>query len=484
MTRLTRACVAAALLVLLAIPGAGLADSGFYITIGTGGAGGSNSVSSNIRVTGAVTIDFHGDAAAGCAAAHVCDLHGTVRWDPSGDGSIFAIGYTAHGHRFEQGFVSIGDIGSEDRPLRTSARVRRGGAPGSLCSDGATVDTFGGSGTALRGSSVVVRMLDLPSPSSAAPDVLRTSCAGPMATDVAALLPARRITERALVRGHRTLDFSADKPFASHGLAGTLHSTVVARVLGGQRFASERGSGRAPSVRTRRLRAVAVRYRVERVSGRVTTGISGRGDPDLCGPLDACGITGSVTTAPAASSGTAYLTASGLHGRTTRRQLHAALGLARGRVARSVAREGYVSWDRDLGSITSDLSRLGTPACSDTQPLAGGGSVNLGFVGGRVRATYDSGSLVGTDRLRTRCPGPGSDDTRGTLAAGTFPLRIFRHAHVTLRLTGGRRFASTAYTGHSTPDVTVVLRRTRIRDYSYREEVPSDYPEDFVRPLH
>ena len=142
-----------------------------------------------------------------------------------------------------------------------------------------------------------------------------------------------------------------------------------------------------------------------------------------------------------------------------------------------------MSWDRDLGSITSDLSRSGSPVCSDTQPLTGGGSISLGFTGGRVHAYYDAGSLVGTDRLRTRCPGPGSDDMPETLASGSFPLRRFRHARVTLRLRRGRGFSSAAYSGHGTPDVTVVLRRTRIHAHSYREEVPADYPEDHVRSL-
>src|SRR5439155_17509176 len=101
--------------------------------------------------------------------------------------------------------------------------------------------------------------------------------------------------ERALIRGHRRLDFSADKAFAAHGLAGTVHSTVVVEVLGGERITSG-GSGRFPGgTRKRRRRAISVEYRVERVSGSVVTRVRGLADPDLCGPLDACGLLGSVT---------------------------------------------------------------------------------------------------------------------------------------------------------------------------------------------
>src|SRR4051795_7681566 len=119
---------------------------------------------------------------------------------------------------------------------------------------------------------IALRLLNLPSTSFAPPDVLRTSCAGPTTSDVAALLPARRISERQLTRGHRTLDFSAEAPFASHGLAGTLHSTVVVKVGAGTREPlnnSSDSSGTPPGTHRVRERMLTAEYRVERVSGSV-----------------------------------------------------------------------------------------------------------------------------------------------------------------------------------------------------------------------
>jgi hypothetical protein len=462
------------------IPALAHAVSSLFVIETTGGIRGLHFVQSNIKLTGAISIDFHGDASAGCAAAHVCDVTGTARWNVAGDGSIAAVAFRGHGRRFEQAYLTIGDSSSGEQPLRTSAHVRREGAPGSLCSDAAPGDSTGGSGSPRRGSAVEIRLIDI---SVGSNDVLRTRCAGPMADDVAALLPARQITERALVRGHRTLDFTADRTFAAHGLAGTLHSSARIQVIDGQRLPFDSGGGSIPNARKRRKRGIDVEYRVERVSGQIATQVRGHSDPDLCAPFDACGIGGSVTTTLAASSGSAYLTASGPV-RRTRKELRRAVGLAPGRAPRGLSTYGYASWQRDLGSVVADLTRNGTPTCTDSVPVAGGGFVYLEFPAGRVRASYGAGGLLaGSDTLRTRCPGPGSADVPSALATGSFPLSVFRHKRVTLRLTKGRRFSAVAYSGKSIPEVTVVLRRTRIREYTFTEELPGDYENGHVRPL-
>ncbi|HEY0631123.1 MAG TPA: hypothetical protein VGC98_03630, partial [Thermoleophilaceae bacterium] len=218
-------------LLLGAIPAAAQAGSFSFVIVTTGGARGIHAVQSDIKLSGAISVDFHGDAAAGCAAAHLCDVTGTARWNVTGDGAIAAVAFRSHGRRFEQAFLTIGDFSDGEPPLRTSARVRREGASGSLCSDAVPGDVAGGGTTTRRGSAAEIKLID---PAAGSGDVLRTRCAGPMAADVAALLPARKIGERALLRGHRTLDFSADRTFAAHGLAGTLHSTAQIHVIGGQ----------------------------------------------------------------------------------------------------------------------------------------------------------------------------------------------------------------------------------------------------------
>jgi hypothetical protein len=483
MRRLGLVAVLATLVALVPATALGGGGSGSFILIGTtGGTRGLRAVTSSLEVSGSVTVDFHGDQASGCEARHLCDVNGTVRWNPAGPGSLFALGYRAHGHRFEQGFVSFGESTSGEQPLRTSARVRRNGPPAGLCADAASQEFIETSSPARRGTSVELRVLDLPGGDTTSSQVLRTRCAGPMTGDVAALLPRHRVAERTLIRGHRTIDFSADRSFAAHGLAGTLHSTVVIRVVGGQRFPANGGGGQSVPTRKQRIRAIDVSYRVDRVSGSVATAISGRRDPDLCGPVDACGISGSVTVNPTASSGIADFTATAPI-RHSRKELRQALGLAPGGPPPGVTKYADISWQQDLGDITTELTRQGAPACSDSDPITGGGYVNLEFLGRQVRASYDPGSFRGGNVFRTRCPGPDSSDVRTALASGTFPLRIFRHRRVTLHLTRGHGFSSAGYSGRSHSDLTVVLRRMRIHDYTYSEELPTEFSNGNVRSL-
>jgi hypothetical protein len=476
--RSVKAMLAAGALAALLVPpvalGRGSSGGGTLIAFETpGGARQLHQVYSGLEIKGTVSVDFRGDAAAGCAAAHLCDVRGSVRWDPSGPASVAAIGYRKHGQRLEEGFLTLGFSDNAQSRFPTSARVRREGVPGSLCADAAE-DPFGEAHSGpRRGTAIDLRLLDLPSSTTAAGMAFQTRCAGPTTADLAGLLPGYRITERALVRGRRTLDFSADRTFATHGLAGTLHSTVTVRLLGGSSIPGLTSPGGFPPTKKRRVREVQAEYRVERVSGSVVTAVRGRGDPDLCAPLDACGISGSVSIDPSASSGSAYAIATA-PARLTGRQLRRALGLARGARPRGIRVYGEASWARDLGSVTADLTRLGAPACLDSLPIDGGGSLFLGYGRRRVRVSYSGGSLFDeADLLRTHCPGPTGGDVGGDLASASVPLRAFRQRRVTLHLTHGRGFRSSAYSGRSRPDVTIVLRRTRVKERTYDEHVPT-----------
>jgi hypothetical protein len=426
-----------------------------------------------------VTVDFHGDEAAGCAAVRLCGVSGTVSWNPAGPATVIAAGYRDHGQRLEQAFVAIG----EDSGPRISARVQRagaGGAPATHCADAAR-ESFAGYNTApRRGYAVEIRAIGLPGTSFGAPETLRTRCAGPMARDVSALLPAHLIGQHALLEGGRTLDFSADRSFAAHGLAGTVHSTVAMRVLGGERPVND-GSGRLPvPTHIVRHRAIDVTYRVERVSGRVVTAVQGLADPDLCGPLDTCGLMGSVSMSTTASSGEAHLNAVASI-RHSRRDLRRAVGLSPGPRPRGASVFGVAFWQDQQGVVTSDLSRAGAPDCSDSVSLSGPGSLVFDFSGRRVFAYYGSGADAlggGGDPLRTRCPGPGLADAAsgGPLASAAVPVRAFAHRRLTLRLTGGRAYRSDGYSGRTRPDVTIVLRRTHVRQYVQVERVPNGFP--------
>jgi hypothetical protein len=103
--------------------------------------------------------------------------------------------------------------------------------------------------------------------------------------------------------------------------------------------------------------------------------------------------------------------------------------------------------------------------------------------GDRVTASYGGPESIPSDPVRTRCPGPSAADIAGSsaLARGTFPLAAFGRRRLTLRLTTGRRFSSEGYGGSTRPDLTIVLRRTRVRQYVLSYDVPNDFPKPRLR---
>jgi hypothetical protein len=445
----------------------------FIIDVGGDGVRQITSVQTNMRVTGSVSVDFHGDAAAGCAAAKLCDVDGRVTWSPRGPGAVLSYGYVLHGQRFEGSFSSFGFGDPEDASPFTSARVRRAaseGVPGGLCAD-AVVPSFSANALGDRpGTSTEIGLIGEPS-SFLGADSFRTRCAGPSAADLRALLPTHVVSERFLRRGHAQLDFSTERSFAAGGLAGTLHSNVVFHLGRSQdQFAGQTDPG---PTHERRRRAIDVRFKLERVSGQVVTGLHGLADPDLCGPLDACGLMGTVTTAPSASAGTVHLSAeSSLH--HSRAELQQAVGLRPGGRPEGVSAFGYGQWAHERGTITTSLARGRGSGCTDSRPIDAPGAVTLAVRGKRVVAFYGDVDSLPFDALRTRCPGPSLGDVAGSsaLARGTLPLTAFAHRHVTLHLTTGGRFASDGYAGSTRADVTIVLRRTRIRQYIQSFDLP------------
>lgn len=439
---------------------------GQNIAIGVfGGSAPTSTVFASAHVRGAVTVDFHGDAAAGCAAAGTCGLSGTVTWQPSDSADLIAFGLRRHGHAYEQGFLAFGSGGEgEPRPGSTSAQVRRAGAgPGGICADGAGSEFTSVEFPERRGSSLAVRITPAPGAGPAEGDSFRTRCAGPTARDLAALLPRRLVTERDLLDGRTVLDFSADGKFSAHGFSGTLHSDVVILVRKGESPDDDGDVGQeGPVVRHRLL---TVNYRVERVSGSVVTAFRGLSDPDLCAPLDACGVAGTLTLAQSARSGEAALLASARVRGHSWADLRRALGLLPGPREPGIGVGGFAEWERGRGSVTAELTRDGAPDCRDSEPLAGGGFVSLRVRGGTVVASYRTPASGNGDPMPTRCQGPSGEDIASSrpLATGTLPLSAFRRRHVTIHLDQGIGFRGDGYRGRTRPDLTVVLRRGRVR---------------------
>jgi hypothetical protein len=448
------------------------------VSFGTGGPPVS-ATRAHVRITGAVTVDFHGDAASGCAGEAICDADGTITWEPKGSGDLFAFGYRDHGVRFEQGSLVLGG-GPLDQGDQTSTfvRVRRtssGGGPSGLCADAGGEDFDDFAFGPERGTSLPIGVLGTGGSGAQPAAGLHSRCAGPTAADVSGLLPTRLISEAEIRGGPHKLGFVGDRDFSAGGLAGTLHSTLVIHIGRGSPFDLRPGQSRGRTVKRRR-RTLEVRYHVDQVFGQVATDVIGLTDPDLCGPLDACGLMGSTTLAPRATSGDAIISAEA-SARHSWRDLRQAVGLSPGRPPKGVSSSGLVYWGRDAGTVTSDLTRDGAAACSDSQPLSGGGGVSLRIGARAVRARYGEGDQSAGGLFETRCPGPLLADVvgGGALASAAVPLRTFGPRQVTLRLRDGRSYSSDGYRGTTRPDITVVMHRTRIKQRNVVYEVPADF---------
>ena len=471
------AAAAAVAVVGVALVPAAARAQGVFVSLGSGGVP-ISFTQAKLRITGAVTVDFHGDAASGCADAGLCGVNGTVTWTPTGSGSLLAFAYRDHGARFEDGYMLL-DSGPlhRSRPFTFSRVIRTpaGGGPAGRCADAGGGDSDFFALGAHRGSTLVFGVLGAGGFGVQPSSGLRTRCAGPTAADVSGLLPTRVISETDLRSGPHKLGFLADRDFAAGGLAGTLHSTLVLHLGRGTRQNQDSGQSTGPTVKRRR-RTLEVSYRLDRVSGQVVTGVNGLADPDLCGPLDACGLMGSVTVAPSASSGEAYVVADA-SARHPWSDLRRAVGLSPGRPPRGVSTFGFVNWTQDAGAVTSDLSRDGARACADSVPLAAGGSVLLAFSRGGVRLSYGGVDLAAADLLATRCPGPLITDAAGggALATGRVPLRTFGARRVTLRLNGGGTYRADGYQGTTRPDLTVAMQRTRVRRHLQVYTVPQEF---------
>lgn len=421
----------------------------------------------NVELRGQVTVAFHGDPAAGCSLRGLCQVSGTTTWNPAGEAGLQVVDYVAHRRR---GVLAVLSFGDEDGST-VSTVVKRGppdATPGT-CADS-------------RASEFDAVFLDSKPGGRTVPvalwvkgfeylDLMRTRCAGPLDGDVGRHLPVVRVTRRSLLRRGTTVDLSGSRPFSAHGLTGTVRSTVVLRLLGGKR---ERGSAPPADIFVRRrIRTLEVSYRITRVSGQVTSTVAGLADPALCAPLDSCGLTGSVSIAPAIRNGSFDVYARALASVEPVR-LRRAAGLVPGPSSGRVSVYGFALWSGP-GKTTASLSRAGAGSCSDDAPMRFGG---LGAQFGRTQTRVDL-SLGGADPLRTRCPGPLGEDVitaRQSLVAATVPLSAFRKRRIVLRFSRARSWRSDGYEGRIEPDVVVELSRGRIRERVRTEPTFRDDP--------
>jgi hypothetical protein len=459
---------AAALFVLLAaLAPAPAARADDLIFFGSAGIRVTRQATAPVTTTGSISLEFHGDPAAGCAQRGLCDVTGSVTWRPEPRGSLSA--YRLHTPKGPAIFVSASLVGGEDlggSPATTATTQRS--AAGAACADVVSERYNPLSGQANGGVALIGAGR---SGFGIAPsDIFATRCPGPLMADVARLLPSAAVRFGDVATGRRTIDLAGERTFSAGGFAGTVRSTLALRVGPGT---ASRGSGQQSSIPGRRVRRRELTAEYEaRLTGSAAVELAGAGDEARCAPLDACGIAGTVTIASPPGTGDAYVTVDA-PARLSASALRASAGLAPGPPPAGARVFGVATTGRRL-TAAAVLTRDGAPGCSDRVPTTGA-SLILAYTGTRVTA-----SLTGNDAdlLHTHCGGPTTGDLvgQGFLARGSVPLAAMRAPSVTIPLTQGRSFDAGAWHGTVRPSLRLVLRRKKVRVRIYRE------PAAFTRP--
>ncbi len=400
----------------------------------------TSSTSVPVALHGELTVFFHGDAASGCAQRRLCGYRGTVSWRPGRAGELGIVNYRRAAPMAYLGLDS--GASSNSVGAVTTAKVL---AP-ERCSDavGAPVELE----LPRRGHAIALDLL------GAAPGLLSTRCAGPLAADVSSSLPVPRLPIAGLTHPPKTIDLTAERAFAAHGLAGTVSSTIVLHLGRGRQasgFASPPGD----------QRYVEVLYRAT-ISGALTADLSGHANPLLCAPLGSCGEAGTVRVQPRAS-GTGDLVVGAHDSRQSYADLLSTLGLAHSRHPGAVDALGEITW-RSGGSVQADLA-TGSGGCRDSARLTPG-SILLAGQHRTLTVIYPNaplpalGGMAGPSVLRTRCPGPlGSAQP---LAGTRLPLRRLGAREATLTLGTGRAFTEAGWSIRTEPHLTLTLKRVRI----------------------
>lgn len=402
-----------------------------------------------VRITGQLTVQFHGDPAAGCGRWGLCGYRGVVTWRPPSRGML-VVSRTL-GRRRATAVAFLPSLAASPLPGGvTTANVALDATPplpGTHCVDAGS--TGQSAPFPVRHGRVIISL------ASAEPSLLRTRCAGPRDADVVPELPAPSLAAAALMRGRAVISLATSRALTAHGFTGSIGSTLVLHLGVPGRPRRTAPPAPTPGRGANRAREIVVDYRAT-ISGTVTEEVRGAGNPLMCAPLGACGMTGTITVAPRARSDAAHLTAQERL-TTPRSRLLAAVGLARG-TAGSVTGFGTVEWSRG-GAISSDLTQ-GTVRCHDAAAL-GGGFLILVSSRGRLHVSYSPGLFLGELASTTRCPGPLATESPATV--GSVALASLDRRTVRIRLDTGSSFLDDGYAVRFMPHLAVTLTRVRTR---------------------
>lgn len=397
-----------------------------------------------LKVSGAITVDFHSDAATGCATLDGCAYHGRLIWTPAGGGLLLEASYTAGGRRHSERALSFGT----DNPFAGAATYADVIRDGSSASAGECVDeqSAGGfTGGIRRGSTFTFALSRAVAP---------TRCAGPLPGDLGGALPV--ITLPAMIGQGEHIDASGTKSFAAHGFAGTVTSTLAITVGGAQNQSGAIPQGIPPGVPKptyRRFREVTVPIVGVQASGSLTARLTGSRSTDVCLLLDSCGIAGTLTIAPSPGPPTGAISAEVPVSRPLKDVL-TALGLTKGGRTAGISVLGTVTW-AERGTVSTDVIQAGT--CRDAAPLASGYAE---FVAHGVKsfAEYLPGGEFGQGGPRTRCPGPFLWQSFGAVADAFSPKEVGRRTF-SVAFTAGGPQNDDGYDAQASGRVTLTFRR-------------------------
>lgn len=397
-----------------------------------------------ITTSGSVVVRWQSNPAT-CADRGLCGRSGVLSWRPDSTGGSADL---------VEDFSFISFFGSE-----AIARSYRGGA-GCIARVDAPTDLTAVPGP--RSGTLVASMRD-------GADFSFGRCAGPLGSDFAAALPESRPVSKAVLRRGGLIDMRGRRSFSSGPFEGEVISTFTIRTrrTRGDSSGAESGGVRTRSPRGRRVRygLVTASYAVESLAGDAGYAFSGAPGAE-CSPFDTCGLTGDVTLHTAVNAGSLTLRSKRALRPGATETVGAGLGAMR-RGGTSVFGDAQLGPPEDYDAETPfaiPFSETATPPGGDTCSEAGSFrephlSVRRARTGVLVQLLHGGNSEP--DPLRTRCPGPGSDDV-GTLAGAVLPLGAIGRQDVVLTLRPNPAFTTLGLRGIGRGELQLSLRLTSI----------------------
>jgi len=398
-----------------------------------------------VCTTGRVEVRFSGGPAAG-------GYSGNESWQPQGVGELDVLMYRSHGRTVRNASLVLGGFGG---PVQSA--VERSAATGAAaCSDRSDGPVGGFFIPTVRGQRITLNL-------ASGEPLFGTRCAGPLDVDLRTALPMVNLGLGSVLHGRLRIDLQGAHPFSAHGFSGVARSTLVLR-LGRAQTAHQSPPPTEPTS-GRRTRIVNVNYQVQSLRGTAVADVRGSSDAAVCGPLDACGLSGTIDVTPGKLRGGSVYLSANAPTRRPLRDLLAAVGLGAGGNRSGIAALGGGSAHLH-GAIAADLTQ--TQQCRDATTF-NQALVLLEAHGDRVQVSLSPAQSQAADPLRTRCPGPELGDN--TLTSATLPRSALRRRTLTVSLKG-RSFSDGAYGVGTHSTLVLTLRRVRVSTQTYISPSP------------